>query len=448
MSKNTRSSVSLTSLKKQCAEMTLKDTKQVFLVSSPYTSSTLATAILCRAIMKSDKAFHISFESPVLNLGKVDEIRANHEKALVIFVGIDTIGKKKLRKVKGYPIFVGGTSESEQVTSLTFGDNNIVPATAYVLAHEHLSTDYYELQIAVAATLLLAESAQSLHKANKEIVEQAKGQNLIEERKGVRLFGFGSLPLDELFLYSTRPFIQGLSGDQKACDTLLNEAEIPVTKFRSPMSALSNAEAQHLTQHLTSKLLDKIGPSIIPHILGTDYILSHENETSPLRYLSGLEAIAETAWARQEQGASMSVWIGDRGRALRSIIDTHLIHQKDVISTIRRLESKLKGTSTEAGASIEITGIQSNLLTDVGRIALQTGIANQERPLLISNDESTLAIWASEKAEMNQVLHFVQKKNLNPVLTSAKSLMFKRLSAESREDVLKSINPKFMEAQS
>jgi len=428
--------------------MTIKDNKQVFLVSSPYTSSTLATATLCRAIMKSDKAFHISFESPVLNLGMVDEIRANHEKALVIFVGIDTIGKKKLRKAKSYPIFVGGASESDQVSSLTIGFNNTVPAAAYILADEHLSTDYYELQMAAAATLLLAESVQSSSKANKEIVEQAKGQNLIEERKGIRLFGFGSLPLDELFLYSTRPFIQGLSGDQKACDMLLNEAEIPVTKLRSPMTTLSNVEAQHLTQHLTSKLLDKIGPSIIPHILGIDYILTRENETSPLRYLSGLEAIAETAWARQEQGASMSVWIGDRGRALRSIIDTHVIHQKDVISTIGRLESKLKGTSTEAGTSIEIVGVQSNLLTDVGRIALQSGMVNQECPLLISNDDSALAIWASKKTDMNQVLHSVQKKNLNPILTSAKSLMFKRLSEESREDVLKSINPKFKEAQS
>lgn len=442
MSKKTRGSLSLRSLKKQCAEVTFKDTEQVFLVSSPDTSSILATAILCRAVLKSGRAFHVSFEPPVIGLERVNELRTKHELASIIFVGIDTMGKRKIRKGKRYPIFVGGVSESEQVKSLTLGTDKTIPATAYVFAEEHLISQDYELQIAAGATLLLTGPTKVSPKPNKEIVEKAKEKKLIEERKGIRLFGFGFLPLDEFLLYSTRPFIQGISGDQKACDALLNEADIPITKLRTPMSTLSNAEAQHLTQHLTSKLLDKIGPSIIPHILGTDFVLTREIETSPLRYLSGLEAIAETACARQEQGAAMSVWIGDRGRALRSVIDAYLSHQKDVISTILRLETKLKGVSTETSTTIEIAGVQGELLTDVGRIALQSGIANQDRPLLISNDDSTVAIWTAESIDMNHVFYTLQRKKLNPILTSAKSLMFKGLLPESREDVLKSISPK------
>lgn len=442
MSKKTRDSESLTSLKKQCAETALKNDKQVLLVSSPYTSSALATAILCRAIMKSGGAFHVSFESSVIGLDRVDDLQTKHESESIIFVGIDTTGKKKIRKGKSYPIFFGGKSESEQVESLTLGTNQIVPATAYTFATEHLTTHDYDLQIAAGATMLHTGPTQISPKANKEIVEQAKERKLIEERKGIRLFGFGFLPLDELFLYNTRPFIQGISGNQKACDELLNEAEIPITKLRSPMSTLSRKEAQHLTQHLTSKLLDKIEPGIISHILGTDFILTQETETSPLRYLSGLEAIAETAWARQELGASMSVWIGDRGRSLRNLIDTYLSHHKDVISTIMRLETKLKGKSTETSTSIEIAGVQSEILTDVGRIALESGIVNQEHPLLISNDNSSVAIWAAEKIDMSKVLLLVRKKSLNPILTSPKSLMFKELSAESRDDILSLISSK------
>ena len=442
MSTKTRGSPSLKSLKKQCAEIPFKDSEQVFLVSSPDTKSTLATAILCRAIMKSGGAFHASFETPIISIDRVNEHRTSHESASIFYVGIDTMGKKKIRKGKSYPIFVGGSSESEQVKSLTLGTNDTVPAAAYIFAEEYLTIHDYELQIAAGATLLHTKSTKPSPKVNKEIVEQAKEKKLIEERKGIRLFGFGFLPLDELLLYSTRPFIQDISGNQKACDALLNEADIPISKLRTPMSSLSSTEAQHLTQHLTSKLLEKIGPSIIPHILGTDFVLTRETETSPLRYLSGLEAIAETAWARQEQGAAMSVWIGDRGRALRSVIDTYLNHQKDVISTILRLETKLKGVSTETSTSIEIAGVQGELLTDVGRIALQSGIVNQERPLLISNDDSTVAIWTTESIDINKVLHILQKKNLNPVPTSAKSFKVKGLPIESREDVLKSINPK------
>jgi len=375
-------------------------------------------------------------------LYRSNALRSEHESASIIFVGTHTIGTKKIRKGKSYPLFFGGTSESNQVKSLTLGNKYTTPAAAYVFAQEHLTSHDYELQIAAGATLLQTDSTQSSPKVNREIVEQAKEKKLIEEHKGIKLFGFGFLPLDELLLYSTRPFIQGISGNQKACDVLLKEAEVPLTKLRAPMSSLSRVEAQHFTQHLTSKLLEKIGPNIIPHILGTDFILTQENETSPLRYLSGLEAIAETAWARQEQGAAMSVWIGDRGRALRSMIDTYLSHHKDVISTILRLESKLKGVSTETSTSIELPGVSGDLLTDVGRIALQSDIANQERPLLINSDDSTVVIWTIDDIDTNHVLYDLQKKNLNPVLTSAKSLKFKELPRELREDILKSLDSK------
>jgi len=441
MSAKSRSSLSLRSLKQQSSELDFKNFEQVFLVSSPDTVSTLATAILCRSIMKSGGAFHVSFEMPIISTERASELRARHESSSVIFVGIDTTGKKKLRKGKNYPLFIGGSSESEQVTSLTLGNRNTVPAAAFVFAEEHLTSNDYELQIAAGATLLHSDLTK-LTKVNKEIVEKAKEMNLIEERKGVKLFGFGFLPLDEIFLYSTHPFIQDISGNQKACDALLNEAEIPISKLRTPMSLLSNTEAQHLTQHLTSKLLEKVGPSIIPHILGTDYILTRESESNPLRYLSGLKAIAETAWAREEQGAAMSVWIGDRGRSLRNMIDTYLGHHKDVIAAIQRLQTKLKGVSTETSTTIEISGVQGELLTDVGRIALQSGLANQNRPLLITSDETSVVIWTSDDVDTSDVLQTFQKKNLNPKLTSAKSVKFVGLPIDSHDEVLETITPK------
>ena len=447
MSKKTRGPSSLRSLK-QNAKIPSKDLEQVFLVSSPYTDSALATAILSRVIMRLGGTFHISFESPIISLDRVNELRSKHESASVIFVGIDTMGKKKIRKGKKYPIFIGGTSESEQTESLTLGTSNTIPASVYVIAEEHLTNHDYELQIAAAATLLHSGSTKLSLKPNRELVDQAKEKKLIEERKGIRLFGFNYLPLDELFLYNMRPFIKGISGNQKACDALLNEADIPITKLRTPMSELSKEEAQHFTQHLTSILLDKIGPNIISDILGTDFILTRENETSPLRYLSGLKAMAETAWARQEQGAAMSVWIGDRGRALRNMIDTHLTHQKDVISTIIRLESKLKGTSTETSTLIEMSRVQDELLTDIGRVALQSDMVTHKRPLLINNDSSTVAIWTTEMVNVNLVLYTLQKQKLNPILTSTKSLMFKDLPKESREDVLNALDVKTKEEAS
>jgi hypothetical protein len=124
------------------------------------------------------------------------------------------------------------------------------------------------------------------------------------------------------------------------------------------------------------------------------------------------------------------------------MIDTYLSHHKDVITTIHRLETKLKGVSTETSTTIEITGVQGELLTDVGRIALQSGLANQNRPLLIYSDESSVVIWTSDDVDTNSVLLNFQQKNLNPVLTSTKSVRLVGLPKESHEDVLETIVPK------
>jgi hypothetical protein len=388
--------------------------------------------------MKSGGTFHVSFEEPIMKLDTINAIRIEHESSTIVFVGIETVGKKKLRKGKSYPIFVGGTSESEQVISRTLGNAYTIPASAYVLAKEHLKVGDYELQMAAAATLIYNKSHKSPKKpssASKSIVKQALDENLIEERGGIKLFGFSFLPLDEVLLFSTRPYIQGISGNQKGCDSFLSEADVPVTKLRTPLSSFSNSEIQHFTQHLTSRLLEKTGSSIIPLIFGTDYILTRENESSPLRYLSGIEAIADTVWARQELGASMSIWIGDRGRALRTMIDTYMSHNKDVISTVLRLENKMKGVSSETGTSIELPGVREELLTDIGRVVFQNELVNTERPLAISNEESSVITWIFKNVDLNQIIRIIQEQNMSPLTTSERSLKFEGMTLEQITEI-------------
>jgi hypothetical protein len=389
--------------------------------------------------MRSGGTFHVSFEQPIMNVESINDIRTQHDSSTIILVGIETVGKKKLRKGKGYPIFVGGKSESEQVTSFTVGDSHTGSAAAYVIAQEHLITGDYELQMAAAAAIVYDKSNKSPNKpstANKALLKQAINNDLLEQRAGIRLFGFNFLPLDEVLLFSTRPYIQGISGNQKACDAFLSEADVPITKLRTPLSSLTNPEIKHFTQHLTSRLLENVGPSIIPHTFGPDYVLTRENDSSPLRYLSGLEAIADTVLARQELGAAMSIWIGDRGRALRTVIDTHLNHCKDVISTVHRLEVNMKGTSSEASTSVVLTGIRDDLMTDVGRVILQSEIVNPDRPLVISNEESSIIIWTYKNVNVNQILHVIEKQNMSFVTTSAQSIKVQGVAPESIAEVL------------
>ncbi|MGY5863369.1 MAG: hypothetical protein RTV41_02115 [Candidatus Thorarchaeota archaeon] len=439
MSKKVSKSPSLRTLKTSCTEIKLKSDDQFLLVSAPDPESTLASALLSRAIMRSGGSFHVTFEQPIMSTESINNIRTQYESSIIILVGIETVGSKKLRKGIGYPIFVGGSSTAEQIKSFTVGNQHTISAAAHVFAQEHFVTGDYELQMAAAAAIIYDHSHKSPKKpstANKALVKQALDKNLLEEQAGIRLFGFNFLPIDELLLFNTHPYIQGISGDQKACDAFLSEADVPITKLRNPLTSLSNSEIQRFSQYLTSRLLEKMGPDKLSIAFGPDYILTHENENSPLRYLSGLEAIANTAWARQELGATMGIWIGDRGRALRNVTDTQLSHSKDVISAVHRLETKMKGISSEASTSIELTGIRDELLTDIGRVALQSDIVSPDRPLVINNEDCNIITWTYQNVDVNRVLLAIDGMNLSPVTTSSQSFILKSVSSESLTEIL------------
>jgi len=223
MSKKTVKQPTLKSLEKDCSSIDLNKQNQTLLVTSPCPSAMLASAILSRAILKLGKRFHISFSEPVLKVDKVNSIRQKYDSSTVIFVGIDILGTSRIKKGSSYPIIIGGMSESEQAESLKIGTDLTLTAVAYTLVKSSVEPADYDLQLAAGGALIDNEPEKSAKSATRELVDLAKSANLLEERKGFRLLGVSLFPLDEVFLYSTHPYLKDISGNQKACDSLLNE---------------------------------------------------------------------------------------------------------------------------------------------------------------------------------------------------------------------------------
>jgi hypothetical protein len=391
----------LKTLETACTNSNFLIGNQNLLVTSPYPDAVISSAIISQAISKSNSLFHISFTNPVMTIDDINSLKEKYSSHAIILVGIDILGTKRIKKGSGYPLLIGGTAESEQANSFILGTESTVTASGYAFAKSLTDLNDYNLQLAAAGTLLHCGVTKSLKGANKDILTLAQDKNLIDERKGFKLFGVTMLPLDEALRYSTHPYLASISGNQKACDDILNEAEIPIQKLRTPLSNLSTSEAQQLT----SVLITRLDPSTIPKLLGTDYILNLERETSPIKYVSGIEAIGVTAWALNELGAVVSILLGDRGRALRGLIDNHMDYHKDVISTIQRLESNLQGDSTTTTTTIKLAGSKTEILSDVGRIALETGIVDTNRPVALDNGEAYTIVWPSSKLNTKSVLH-------------------------------------------
>lgn len=409
---------SLKTLEKVCKSINFQIGNQNILLTSPSPEAAIASTIISQAISRTKSLFHISFSQPVITTETINSLRERFDSSSIILVGIDIIGKQRIKKGKGYPLIIGGTSESEQVNSLTLGTESTVAAAGYMFAQSLIDLNDYNLQFAAAGSLLNSGMSESQKGANKDIINLAQNNGLIEERKGFKLFGVTMLPLDEALLYSTHPYLATISGNQKLCDEILSEAEIPIPKLRTPLSNLSTAEAQRLT----SVLITRLDTTVFSHLMGPDYILTLERETSPIRFVSGIETMAMTAWAQNEPGALIGVLLGDRGRVLRSLIDSQMEYHKDVIATVQRLESNLQGDSTTTTTTVKLTGCKTEILPDVGRIALEAGIVDTIRPVALDNDESFTIVWPSPELNYKMVHSDFLSTNTMIIASSPQSI--------------------------
>lgn len=425
---------SLNDLEKVCKDINFQTENQNLLVTSPYTEAVITSAIISQTISKLNALFHISPSQPVMSIDTLNQLRETYNSSAIILVGIDILGKKRIKKGKGYPLIIGGSVESEQIESFKLGTDTTIAATGYVFSNSLLESSDYNLQLAAAGSLLSGGMNESKKGASKEIIELAQNKGLIEERKGFKLFGATMLPLDEALRFSTHPYMATISGDQEKCDKILSEANIPIQKLRSPISNLSTLQAQKLTSVLTMEL----DPNTIPLLLGIDYILTLERENSPIRYVSGIETIGKTAWAQNEIGALIGVLLGDRGRVLRALIDNHMDYHKEVIFTTQRLESNLRGDSTTTATTVALTGSKSQILSDVGRIALETGIVDAGRPVALDNGEAYTIVWPSSKLNVKMVLHELLSTDAEVRSSSSQSITIIG-SDEVKEAALKKI---------
>ena len=392
---------SLKTLEKACKTIDFKTKDQNILVTSPYIESVIASTVISQTLSRMNVLFHITPSPPVMTIDDLNGLNEKYNSSALILVGIDVYGKKRLKKGSGYPILIGGTVESEQVEAFQLGSDSTIPAAGYTLSKSLLEPTDYMLQMSAAGSLLSEGLKTPKTGAGKDLIGLAQSKNLIEERKGFKLFGATSLPLDEALRYNTRPYIPAISGHQEACDKILNDADIPIQKLKAPVSNLNTPEAQRLTSVLTMKIDSKI----IQLLLGTDYILSLERENSPIRYISGLDTIGATAWSLNELGALFGILLGDRGRVLRGLIDSHINYHEEVISTVQRLESNLQGDSTTTTTTVSLKGAKTETLPDVGRIALDTGIVDKTRPVALDNDEAYSIVWPSPDLSVKVVLH-------------------------------------------
>jgi len=430
----------LDALGAKCQEVPMDKGARVLVVSSPSPPAVMASALLCRSIMKAKGFFHVTFIEPVSSSEVLASIMNTNPERTTIVLGIDITGNGTLDSKHSPLILIGSTIQKRHTSCYSLGSKTSVPASAYAFAREKMETGPEELFLGAAALLIQNQQMIESDPASKDVIRLAQATDILQERRGFRIFGANFLPLSETLSNSISPYLRGISGAPESCERVLSEADIPSARRNVPITSLTSEEKKRLTE----KLALQLDISVIRKLLGLDFETRLEPESSPMHFLSGIQSMAEVAWCRQEVGLAMAIWMGDRARMMRMLLDSYRIHCKGTISGVQhflsvQVKHEIRALSDLVSIA-PLAGVSTEVLPDVGRIAIENGHIDKDRFLVLEKDDYACVVWASEDVTLSDVLTAFDTAGLSPLSTSTTSVLVPLTSKENRETLLRAVD--------
>lgn len=418
MSEPANDTPELRRLSKKCEKLPLEPGEHVLIVSSPAPEAQLSTALLCRAVLETGGVFHATFSEPVMDSGVISQILESQPNCVPVLIGVD-LDQKAAAKPPHERLIVVGSSSEKIGKSHALGDSTSLPAATYVLAKEKLAAGRAELQLAVQAALM-GSRQQLKDSAVSELLKIGTASGISKSLKSFLVFGMNFLPAPQALQYSIRPYLEGFSGNPGQCERLIDEAGVPLIRRASPLDQLTVDDKQKLMQNLVPKLAQKA----ITGVTGQDYEFPSEKRESPMRFLSQISALSESAWSRRLLGLSIGVWIGDRARMLRQLIDSQISHAQSVIAGLQAVSGEsrtARPSGSESVTVLRIPSMQKEILGNVVEILVEEEKSAGRFLMLCSVDHIGIG-WKRDSYDLKRVIRAFQEQELGPVSASRSSV--------------------------
>jgi len=155
---------------------------------------------------------------------------------------------------------------------------------------------------------------------NSLILEDSKRYNL-EVKNGLRMFGSQTRPLHKMLQFSTDPYIPGVTGDEQAAISLLEESGIEYyanNKWKK-LNDLTEEEVKRLTTVLIMKISNYGNPK---NIFGPVYSLKNEANDSILKDVKEFSTVLNCCGRLNKPGVGIGLCLNDKqskGKALELI---------------------------------------------------------------------------------------------------------------------------------
>ena len=161
---------------------------------------------------------------------------------------------------------------------------------------------------------------RTLKGLNQKIVEDAVGSGLMTVEKDLIFFGRETRPILKALASTTTPFIPGISGDENNSLAFLKSLNIePMNgdKWRA-LRDLTEDEKKRLCSKLADRLVSKGLHYEVTNLIGSVYILNHEEPWTPLRDAREFAVLLNATGRMDKAGLGVAVCMGDRASSLEA----------------------------------------------------------------------------------------------------------------------------------
>lgn len=192
---------------------------------------------------------------------------------------------------------------------------------------------------------------------NKEVLEEALREKIIQAAIGIRLFGGASRPIVQALANTVDPFIPGLSGNESACYSFLKKIGIEPKQgdtLRSLGSLTSEETANLATELVKYMILSGVSVKDAQRIIGYNYYLLSEKPESPLRDLREYSSLLNALGRLDAYGTALAINLGYRG--------VHLARAEAIAREYRRILARLINTVNENFDKISLHGRETLII--------------------------------------------------------------------------------------
>jgi RecJ-like exonuclease len=167
---------------------------------------------------------------------------------------------------------------------------------------------------------------------NSLIVEDAVAANLIKVEKDLMFFGRETRPIHRALASSNRPFLPGITGEEGASAKFLKNLDINLKEHQRWRSLrdLEPEERKRLSSALADYLLDQGLHFEVENLIGTIYILTKEEDWTPLRDAREFAVLLNSTGRMDRPSLGISICMGDRDTSLREAKQTLEDYRKSI----------------------------------------------------------------------------------------------------------------------